>query len=340
MLYHSRGIDSCRRKSQRQARSSSPGPSATTAVHGQELSTSNSLRSNPRRVDTGTSSVNGSSVVRSARLDSSARHAPEDLRISYDAAFHAVGNGSHPRDTIKWAESLTQPALIPEDVEARINFLKKQVRRLSGERISDPDANSRGFVEKVPLAQAGTALVTPVLRTMPWYEWMHTKASWDEDAKYVIEVLAEDSVLASEAMRNKAKKPPPDDATRAELLEKLLKTKTQPERIRINSWYLQRILEMVSGNDRLAPLDRALVLLRPFKILLYHDGLIHDEYERLRERWESVDGDSESHKESHDDNDEESTDCQQAFLNLGCLIKFMDEFITPMQWSTEDEIPV
>ncbi|KAF2106644.1 hypothetical protein BDV96DRAFT_328093 [Lophiotrema nucula] len=98
-----------------------------------------------------------------------------------------------------------------------------------------------------------------------------------------------------------------------------------PERIRINSIPLLRLLRRIIGEDFDSTSDLPVVMLRPFKALIYHRGLLHQQLTRYNGgRSPGMSGPELPAKEP-EISVPELDNPNEAMADLECLLKFLDE---------------
>ncbi|EAQ91997.1 hypothetical protein CHGG_00232 [Chaetomium globosum CBS 148.51] len=104
-----------------------------------------------------------------------------------------------------------------------------------------------------------------------------------------------------------------------------------PERIRINSRHIIRILDHISG-EALSAYGGSVVMTRPFKFLAYYKEAIQQKFSELKHRFESdntsvtqqLASDANAETGFVDSNGDEFTESLVAYEQLRCLIAFMD----------------
>ena len=108
-----------------------------------------------------------------------------------------------------------------------------------------------------------------------------------------------------------------------------------PERIRINSKPIMKVLGKICPSG-LSPLDRPMILLRPFRILSYYEWEIRDWHSRL-ERDSSQETNHTSHNyadktATQEETEDDGTARPPTVLDdLRCLVQFIDAHLRPRQ---------
>ncbi|KAK3319532.1 hypothetical protein B0T19DRAFT_487869 [Cercophora scortea] len=136
--------------------------------------------------------------------------------------------------------------------------------------------------------------IIPELRFLAWCEFNKENPrnqTWEEDfpkTRHVIDVLHGEPVLFH-SQEHKLKKGhmmenDKSKSGHSESEADNLPMATIPERIRINSFPLMQVLKKVIGRRFRYERD-PLVILRPYKPLLYHDGELREKLTALEEKW-------------------------------------------------------
>lgn len=189
--------------------------------------------------------------------------------------------------------------LLSEGIRASIRSLEERVKQLEDGKAQPPrlevdldapnnQVHSSDTLGNVPLPTR----IIPQMKYVGWHEFKNKLVNRQE--AYAIEVLVGEAKLyyqqAEEEKKDKVKDGLHGHNQRAKLLIKLdgeacasepSTPKEVPERIRINSTILSNILQGISHEI----LGRPLVILRPFKVLVYYDAQIRERYHRLEAKW-------------------------------------------------------
>ena len=195
--------------------------------------------------------------------------------------------------------------LLFEEIRTSIRSLEERIKQLEAGKAQTPgiEADLDSTKSRVPPSKIiestdpqrdfpRPARIIPQMKYVEWDEFKNKLAN--EEEAYAIEVLAGGAKLYHQ--RDKEKE---DDVKggilghdqRAELPMKLgdeacasepSTPKELPERIRINSILLLKILQEI-GSQTLG--NGPLVFLRPFKCLVYYDAQLREKYRRLEAKW-------------------------------------------------------
>ncbi|KAI9660707.1 MAG: hypothetical protein M1821_010059 [Bathelium mastoideum] len=124
----------------------------------------------------------------------------------------------------------------------------------------------------------------PSLNLVKWVEFKEL-SNKKRDLHHAIDVLVGDPVLFHQRQKylSLAARPELTKTSANEVTD--LAVKGFPERIRINSIPLLRILRNVTANNFDDDLERPLVILRPYKPLLYHFQELKEKLMELQNRW-------------------------------------------------------
>lgn len=191
----------------------------------------------------------------------------------------------------------------------------------------------------------------PQLNLVPWDQWKQAESKTIPEKHYAIDVLSNDPVGAGQikeqvtasCISDESAGSPNDLVT---LSEKSLIRRELPERIKINSMRILRILNYgLRENSFAYSFLHGLYLLRPFKLLAYQEGNVRkrlQDFEQARKNLKPETEDeyaSEYMENSVPDiffirQDESKMTLSEltGFINdLRCLLKFIDEYINPVQ---------
>ena len=174
---------------------------------------------------------------------------------------------------------------IPKEKLRRLAHKSSQYTRFLEARVQDlerrldiiEDIEDEGTEEVSAVVPTGVT-VTPQLNHLKWHEFKQMANKPESTGKrYAIDVLSGAPVYFHQQGR------------KAEILKKEASNVDPmsakiPERIRINSVSLILILTNITGH-LLTDGNLPMVILRPFKPLLYHETEIRDELTRLENRW-------------------------------------------------------
>ena len=176
-----------------------------------------------------------------------------------------------------------------------------------------------------------------------------------ESESFAIDVLNGEPVITfdyTSFRRSKnVKKIGPSNAAEAKLAPASAKPdakQKQPlvaERIRIHSKSILKILEIISG-ETLSESGDPIVMIRPYKFLIYHEEQIRFKFAELKEKFsgdsstasgisatEPAATDPKAEQENSEKEDSALTTSLVAYEQLGCLVEFMDTEIQPKIWS-------
>ncbi|KAI9838308.1 MAG: hypothetical protein M1819_005576 [Sarea resinae] len=184
-----------------------------------------------------------------------------------------------------------------ETMEDRVARIEKRLRKLDEDGV-DLKKSDKKPPKHIP--------VIPKMRRVRWFEF---KNKFSEDDKpYAIELLTGPAryfwQLAADKKKNKrmiaSGEQQTEDAKEPTLpADKSPSLKELPERIRINSMPIVTLMGEISSEDW--ALEPTLVL-RPFKILIYHEKAIRDHLSKLETKWGAIE------KEETEKANAESTD--------------------------------
>jgi len=159
----------------------------------------------------------------------------------------------------------------------------------------------------------------PALNRVAWEDFRRIRRP--EPHFFAIDVLIGEPLITSPFMERKV-------PTRLDLLPGQAPL---PERIRINSVPIVRILEEIH-DDTISDTDAPFVIIRPFKALIYYEAKIRDRYKKLANKYREKPGGPESQSEADnvadagatvpgatdvkpnakEGNDDEAFDCQEV----------------------------
>jgi len=177
-----------------------------------------------------------------------------------------------------------------------------------------------------------------------------------ESQSFAIDVLKGEPVVGFDyttfwRSRNAKKSGGPSKAAEAKLAPASAKPDAKqkqplvPERIRIHSQSILKILEIISG-ETLSESGDPIVMIRPYKFLIYHEELIRLKFGELKDKFggdsstasgnsapEPAATDPKAEPEDSEKEDYALTASLVAYEQLGCLVEFMDTEIQPKIWS-------
>ncbi|KAK3690517.1 hypothetical protein B0T22DRAFT_463752 [Podospora appendiculata] len=189
--------------------------------------------------------------------------------------------------------------------EERIRTLQEQVNILMKIPPEEPPPPPpEPAVEEPPPAPRVVAI--PELHFLSWPSFKRKKQMFfgtdmpvtvPAPALFAIDVLHGDPVLFYNQERKKAHLAAPEDVKSdhaSEAERDNLPLETIPERIRINSAPLMAVLKKVISRG-LGGESQPLVILRPYKPLLYHDSELREKLAALEARWAASHSDKQAH---------------------------------------------
>lgn len=203
-----------------------------------------------------------------------------ELSDGSSVAYEPTRSKHHPRylstsELIKKAKKRLGQHINYEQLEgARLSRLEGRVEALE-HRDPSPEPET-----KDPTPQRIPAIPTP-----NFVEWAgFKKLKHRGEAHHAIDVLVGEPVLFHQYQKNAAmdlaSEPVKMPAVNLETV-----SKDFPDRIRINSIPLLTILRHVCGNEFKDSLDRPMVVLRPYKPLIYHLKTLQEKLNILNSRW-------------------------------------------------------
>ena len=239
-------------------------------------------------------SIEEASSIPGLNKDSTEQNSPETLpsTISPEEGYE-TSMSEHGKD------------LLSEEIRVSIRSLEERIKQLEDGKAQPPglkvdldaqkdqvpssDIPGSGGPERIiPLPSR----IIPQMKYVGWHDFKNKLAK--EEEAYAIEVLVGRAKLyhqrAGEEKKEeikggihghdqRAKRPMKldDEACASEAST----TKEVPERIRINSSLILRILQEICSEQ----LTNPLVILRPFKILVYYDAQLRERFHRLEAKW-------------------------------------------------------
>ena len=222
---------------------------------------------------------------------------------------------------------------------------------LLSQEMSRLDSMEKSLGERLPpdvkagMNQTPTRFSIPEIRYLPWLE--AASILTPPDKRYALEIpFKEPSVSEVQLMALNDWK---YHSSRSVETTDYIPATSLPERIRINSKRLQNFVDFEFCKGQLAYTDMTpLCILRPFKLLIYHDKAIRSrlaDFEATRKRlqdWseeEYIQDLQENPVKDHDQNryggiaekTMSVTELTALIMDCRCLTKFMDETLRPAQ---------
>jgi hypothetical protein len=253
------------------------------------------------------------------------------------------------------SDRLRQHARYYEVMEKRIKYLENAVNVLENKGI---------LMDLEPPKSTRHLPAIPELKMVNWSQYIELALRPEAPEKYsAIEILTgtpmrwnnlepsglrqvaglntqEDGAIESVPLSSKVKNSA--ETTEKPATRPLSKPtlKDLPDRIRVKSIPIIRLLEEITGRI-ISPADRPLVILRPFKILLLYEEDIKKKIKILEEKWKadespelenkaSADGDKDKKNALNDDDTESERtwgDSREAADDLRVLVEFMDNTV-------------
>lgn len=280
--------------------------------------------------------------------EASASSSDSDVRAHKTFLRVTASRKSLSEQKKKAPKRLKQYAEYMHMIEARMDCLEEDFAVLSKKPVEKPEE----IKEKQPHA------AIPQLKLMSINEYMVNGGRQVPASHYAIDVLL-DSIEHGTQHSAKQIALTGDsgiDNHDSELVQRMTcGERDLPERIRINSRPVQDILDSVTNpNTKITlSLDYQMVILRPFKVLIYHEDRIRNHLAELDSKFgTTVDqASSEStNKTANDHNDLKTASdhvpssttntgleatkltiwTTEALLDLRCLIQFIDQFLKPV----------
>ena len=165
----------------------------------------------------------------------------------------------------------------------RMDSLEK--RLVLGDRISSMEKRleDAGHLEDKPAPDKSRV---PAIAQLHYVEWSSFKNKLSEEERtYAIEVLiggAKYYYQRSEEERKSKQRLKDLGSDRDQPITNIAKSIPLPERIRINSKPILLIMNEIDPEDRS---ESPMVILRPFKPLIYHEARIREVFQRLTTKW-------------------------------------------------------
>jgi hypothetical protein len=176
-----------------------------------------------------------------------------------------------------------------------------------------------------------------------------------ESESFAIDVLKGEPIITFDYTvfwrHKKVKKSSPKKAAEAKPAAASTKTDAKqkqlpvPERIRIHSKSILKILEDISGETLSASGD-PVVMIRPYKFLIYHEEQIRLKFSELKDKFggggstasgisapEQAATDPKAEQENAEKDNDTMTTSLVDYEQLGCLVEFLDMEIQPKVWS-------
>ncbi|MCJ1239777.1 hypothetical protein MMC14_007775 [Varicellaria rhodocarpa] len=165
-------------------------------------------------------------------------------------------------------------------IEDRVSTVEKKAQRIEGQDTETKDAETKSPTKRVP--------AIPELRRVEWHEFKNKYVG--DKSVCAIEVLVGNAKFyyqrrEEETQRRKRKSRRSDEATTSAEAHSYEHGKEMPERIRINSLPVLSILAEVSSRD---PWKEPVVMLRPYKPLVYYKSKLRSCLYDLETRWASA----------------------------------------------------
>ncbi len=183
------------------------------------------------------------------------------------------------------------PLKTENGIEESIQSLADRVDILEKKRLGES-----GQLEESVHLEDITVVVEPRVPAIPklhYVEWSEFKNKLAGDEKiYAIEVLVGGAKYyhqRSEEERKNKQRLKDHSNSRDQSVTDHKKSKSLPERIRINSKPVILILNQIDPRDRS---EYPPVMLRPFKALIYHESRIREVFQKLETKWRSADVES------------------------------------------------
>ena len=180
----------------------------------------------------------------------------------------------------KYAESTERPSKDVDSSEASIQMLVDRIDSLEKRLEESGHLKDKSAVDKPRLP------TIPRLHYVDWSEFKNKLAG--EEKIYAIEVLvggAKYYYQRSEEERKSKQRLNDNNFDRDHAAEHE-KSTSLPERIRINSKPIILIMDQIDPTDWS---ESPVVMLRPFKALVYYEARIREVFNRLAEKWGSAD---------------------------------------------------
>ena len=219
----------------------------------------------------------------------------------------------------------------------RLSSLEKAMRRRNRRERDDDDS------EVNPRPRS----TIPEIHRVKWSEFKNKKV--EEKQVYAIEVLEGPAKYWYQLLRESDDFHTPRKENAGETSIPRART---PDRIRINSLPLTLLLAYLS--DSPFPTDEAIVLLRPFKLLVYYEKRIRETLVELEHKWaesdrkESTEQAGESSQKETDEDSlageknlepkyEDIMNSAEALRDLRCLVGFIDHDLKPTMDALKDD---
>lgn len=246
-----------------------------------------------------------------------------------DDEIHSLPRRSHRSRSIASLSQSGRTVMELKDLQTRIRQLEHQITTsgdddvsktngVGGEETHDHD----GSIEDNLRNSFDHQNITPHLVEKNWNDFMNKDAN--QNVEHAIEVLKGEpdyySPTRKQDRSDKSTNGTIHIAKRTTAPVEVQKTKTElqqtiPDRIRINS---PLILNVLNNIDRHVDSSSAVVMLRPFKVLVYHEERIRDAVRRLEHALED-------HWQSLEERDGRSVTLE----HMRCLLHFMDGHLLP-----------
>jgi uncharacterized protein DUF7025 len=183
-----------------------------------------------------------------------------------------------------------------------------------------------GHQEASSSPSAGLSHVVPQMNFVEWDQFknLHGHKGAEKGDSFAIDILIGEPVLDFKLPSWFSKSRPTTKHSPAAGRLPL------PERIRINSKQLLRILAEIHGSD-LCSKDESVVIIRPFKALVYYHNSLLNWYDKLKKKIDSTLLNRSAMTDSIDDagesNWDDDTSSPTVLGHLQCLLEFMDSTI-------------
>jgi hypothetical protein len=226
-----------------------------------------------------------------------------------------------------------------ELMEDRMRRVEKRLAALEAEGNVEPENND----EDTQSVTSEKSPVVPRVNPVPWANFKLDLSLTPQEI-CAIDVLVEEPIIIRKSDRlgrpiaSVAPGLPKQEASLAlesegqEKKEASASSTTRvsafPERIRINSIPIIRILEKIHGAT-LTDDDSPVLIYRPFRPLVFYETEIRDWLDNLKVRWGEEEPTVQGSQSLEHDAQLDTSESQQAFMDLRCLVGFLDEYISP-----------
>ena len=231
----------------------------------------------------------------------------EKARVKNRAYSSSRDSAENENDNGKTTESLTETNDQEKSVQVLVDKIDSLERRLE----------EAGHLKDKPAVDKPRLPAIPQLHYVDWLDFKN-KVVGDEKV-YAVEVLiggAKYYYQRSEEDRKRKQRSKDRSGDRDQPIIEDAKSKPLPERIRINSKPILLIMKEIDPTDWG---ESPVVMLRPYKSLIYHEDRIREVFERLQSRWGNAETEPTTNQAVESTVTEDAHDSTKTALSDGAI---------------------